>query len=230
MNRLQQGAQASSEDLDKLSEELKQLQDQHEDHKTIAQEGHTYHLDLLKRCSEQWDKITSLAQKEMLTKEEEQTLCDLKNQFTVVLCADHQMAKLVPYWGMSAQPGSTYYLQKLSNDLFGIVDHSSGSSTVYMFDERAGPKNTDHTISYLTNFISTLPVWVRRVHIFLDNTCSTNKNYFLMAWAHEMVLQDQLNFYESPFSSQGLLNFLLTSFSAKSHSHTTKVMYLALMA
>ena len=32
------------------------------------------------------------------------------------------------------------YVQKLSNDTLGIVDHSHGESTVYIFDERLGPK------------------------------------------------------------------------------------------
>ena len=40
------------------------------------------------------------------------------------------MQKLVPYWGISPEPGSTYYLQKLSYDLFGIVDHRDESSAV----------------------------------------------------------------------------------------------------
>ena len=60
------------------------------------------------------------------------------------------MAKLVPNWGLSAQPGSTYYLQKFNHDVFGIVEHGSNLSTEYLFDECAGPKNTDHNISYLT--------------------------------------------------------------------------------
>ena len=38
------------------------------------------------------------------------------------------MSKLVPYWGLSAQPGSTYYLQKLSHDIFRIVDHGQKAS------------------------------------------------------------------------------------------------------
>lgn len=59
------------------------------------------------------------------------------------------MQKLVPYWGSSPQPGSTYYLQKLSYDLFRIVDHRDESSAVYIFDERVGTKTADHTISYI---------------------------------------------------------------------------------
>ena len=77
-------------------------------------------------------------------------LAQQKARFDLVLCADYQMCKLVPYWGCSAEPGSTFYLQKLNHDIFGIVNHGSGCSTVYLFDERVGPKNTDITQYYLT--------------------------------------------------------------------------------
>ena len=91
------------------------------------------------------------------------------------------MCKLVPYWGLSAQPGSMYYLQKQNHDVFGIVNHAQKVSTVYLFDERVGHKKTDHTICYLTDYLAKLPSWISRVHLFLDNTSSTNKNCYLMA-------------------------------------------------
>ena len=56
------------------------------------------------------------------------------------------MQKLLSHWGLPSQPGSTYYLQKLSHDIFGIVDHQEHHSTLYIFDEMVGPKNTDYTI------------------------------------------------------------------------------------
>ena len=69
--------------------------------------------------------------------------------------------------------------------MFGVVDHSSDSFTVYLFDERIGAKNTDHTVSYLTDFVSKHAPWTTRLHLFLDNASSTNKNFYMMA---EMVL------------------------------------------
>ena len=50
------------------------------------------------------------------------------------------LTKLIPSWGRTEQPGSTYYLQKVSHDVFGIVDHSVQKSTVYIFDERIALK------------------------------------------------------------------------------------------
>ena len=76
------------------------------------------------------------------------------------------MGKLVPYWGESPQLGSTYYFQKLNHNVFGIVNHATNKAAVYLFDERISPKNTDHTVSYLTHYLAGLPDFVRRVHLF----------------------------------------------------------------
>ena len=89
------------------------------------------------------------------------------------------MSKLLPHWGHSPQPSSTYYLQKVSYDIYGIVDHRDGSGHLYLMNATAGPKNTDHTISYLMHYLKSsakVPSWVRRVHVFMDNAGSTNKD------------------------------------------------------
>ena len=70
--------------------------------------------------------------------EVEEELEQLKPRLTLVNSAAYQMTKLLPSWGYS---GLTYYLQKLSHDLFGIVNHSNDSSAVYIFNERIGLKN-----------------------------------------------------------------------------------------
>ena len=45
------------------------------------------------------------------------------HSFTLVLSAGYQQAKLLPHWGRSAQPASTYYLTMESHNIFGIVAH-----------------------------------------------------------------------------------------------------------
>ena len=108
---------------------------------------------------------------------------------------------------MSDQPGSTYYLQKLNHNLFGIVNHANNTSAVYLFDETVGPKNTDHTLSFLLHYIHLLPSWVKCVHLFLDNTSSTNKNFYTMAWAMELIQQDVLHFIRISFLIAGHTKF-----------------------
>ena len=118
-----------------------------------------------------------------------------------------------------------FYLlhQKVSHDIYGIVNHATNSSVVCLLDERIGPKNTDHMISYTMHYISNLPDpdWVRRVHLFLDNTCSTNKNYYSMGWAQEMVQQGQLDFFRVSSLITGHTKFspdLLFSIIAKTYN------------
>ena len=90
------------------------------------------------------------------------------------------------------------------------MNHASDSSMVCIFDERVGPKNTDHTLSYMTHYLNKmadLPAWVRRIHIFLDNTVSTNKNRYTMSWASEMVQQDMFEFIRISFMIAGHTKF-----------------------
>ena len=88
----------------------------------------------LTRCKDEMVKIKALEEKPDKSEVEEEELEQLKSRFILVISADYQMSKLLPSWGCSPQPGSTYYLQKLSHDLFGIVNHSDDSSAVYIFD------------------------------------------------------------------------------------------------
>ena len=103
-----------------------------------------------------------------------------KTVMTVVLSADEQQAKLVPYWGFSAQPASTYYFQ-VSHDAFGIIEHCDEKRHVILLNERIGLKNTDHTVSYLQQKITEATnqhSWMCRVLVFLDNATNTKKITF----------------------------------------------------
>ena len=87
-----------------------------------------------------------------LTLVETDELETLQHCFTLTISADNQQSKLIPSWGKTEQPGSTYYLQKVLHDIFGVVDHWDDEGTLYLFDERIGPKNTDNTISFLLTY------------------------------------------------------------------------------
>ena len=223
VNRLLQSSNAAPEEVKRLQDEITSLKQDLECHRQEAQKSHEYYVEVTTRCTSEWNDIIALESKSDLTEEEERILSSLKNKFNVVVSADYQMGKLVPYWGYSPQPGSTYYLQKLNHDVFGIVNHATNSSEVYLFDERVGPKNTDHTISYLLDWTSKLPQWVKRVHLFLDNTSSTNKNCYLMAWACEMIQHGRLSFIRISFLIAGHTKFspdLLFSKIAQSYNRS----------
>ena len=151
LNRLQQSGSSSSEQLQSLEMQIEASRQELETHKQEAAKSHEYYKEMVDRCSKQWKKIKEL-EETVTSSEEESVLTNLKTTFTMTIDADYQMSKLIPHWGYSPQPGSTYYFQKLSHDILGIANHATARSTVYILDERLSPKNTDHTLSYLMDF------------------------------------------------------------------------------
>lgn len=146
LNHIRQTGSSSALEQQQLQEEMKTLRDSLEDHRKKAQRSHEDYISLTERCKKEMEKINTLDEKTDRSREEEDELVRLKKFVS-------QMSKLIPSWGYSPQPGSTYYLQKLSHDILGIVNHSDNSSAIYIFDEHAAPKNTDHTISYITDYL-----------------------------------------------------------------------------
>ena len=130
-------ASADPNDISLLENDKTSLSQALEDHRHKAAEAHKYYVDATKLCACEWAEIADLKERS-LSPEENEHLTAMKRKFSVVLSADYQMSKLVPYWGASPQPGSTYYLQKLSHDIYGIVNHATNDSKVYLFDERIG--------------------------------------------------------------------------------------------
>ena len=95
---------------------------------------------MIERCRSVWKKIAEFEQKSTLSEADMDQLEALKHQFTLVLSADYQQAKLLSHWGHTAQPGQIYYFQKISYDIFGIVDHRTDQNSIYLFNETIGPK------------------------------------------------------------------------------------------
>ena len=148
--------------------------------------------------------------KTVLTAAEQELLESKKHAFTLIISTDYQQSKLIPYWGNSAQPGSTYYLQKVSHDVFGLLYHRSDQQHITLFDERIGPKNTDHTISIVQGYIKKVTEthpWIRKALLFLDNAANTNKNRYLFSWGMELVEQGTLDYVRFCFMVAGHTKF-----------------------
>ncbi len=148
-----------------------------------ANELEHYRQQTNKSCSLYRD-IQELQKKES----KEAKLQELKGQIIFTFSLDYQQSKLTPHWGFSAQPSETYYLRKLSHNIFGIVDHTLAKNAVYVLDERTGgAKNADTTISFVDHYIhQQIPSWARHLCLFMDNG-ATNKNQFIIQWAMELV-------------------------------------------
>ena len=149
LNRLQQSGSASAGELGARETTKQELEEELTQHKSTATKSREYYKSTTDKCKQQWKKIVQLTNQSVLSRSEE--LVSTKHCFTATISADFQQLKLVPSWGRTEQPESTY-LQKVSHNLFGIVNHSTDESLMYIFDECIGPKNTDHTLSFLTLF------------------------------------------------------------------------------
>ena len=109
----------------------------------------------------------------------------------------------------------------MSYDIYGIVDHRDESGHLYILNETIGPKNTDHSFSYIMHYLMStgkVPRWVRRVHVFMDNAGSMNKNQYMMAAILEIVQLKVLDFLRISFMVAGHTKFapdLLFSVTAR---------------
>ncbi len=80
-------------------------------HRQESAEAYKYFMDVTKKCKTDWAEIVELDGRPELTDDKEEKLVAMKHKFNLVLSADYQMGKLIPYWGQSPQPASTCYLQ-----------------------------------------------------------------------------------------------------------------------
>lgn len=159
----------------------------HQEHKEEAQNGLEYYKKLVSETRTTYMRIPMLEEQQS-TPENRAELNKLKENFSAFVSADYMMGKNLPFWGNSAQPSKTYYMMKLVHDILGVVDHASGIRYAYICDEvAAGPKSTDHTISFLDNYIKVnVAIWIRHLTLCLDNA-RICKNQYLIAWAVELV-------------------------------------------
>jgi len=115
-----------------------------------------------------------------------------------LIAIDYMQEQTLPYFGRSAQPGSTYYLQKETIHLFGAVciqyteradfeyQHPGGNSVFLTSEREDGAKSSDHLLSYLLLILNQLPIGCRRLQLCGDNA-ATIKSRYLLAWAMETV-------------------------------------------
>ena len=85
-----------------LESNIKDCENLLKEHKTKARLSHEDYVKLMGRCKEEMEKIRTLEQDSEANKDE---LAHRKQKFTLTLSTDYQMNKLVPYWGLSPQPG-----------------------------------------------------------------------------------------------------------------------------
>ena len=198
------------EQLQRLEDNKSRMSQQLAEHKEDAAKAREFFHKMTDRCKTDWQTIINLQNKDSITETENTTLEKLKRNFVLVLSCDYQMSKLIPQWGKTEQPGQTYYLMKVSHDIFGIVDHRANEKFVYIFSEEIGPKNTDHTISFLHHHLQNVQAnhpWIKQLCIFMDNAGSTNKNRYMFAWTIDAVQSCSLDSIHVAFMVAGHTKF-----------------------
>ena len=102
INRIRQSGNATDE-LRQAEAEKSEIEKELEEHKDAAQKSLSFYRNMKEKCKKLWTQIEELQEKSR-TPDEEQDLQRQKHAFTLVLSADHQMSKVLPYWGESPQP------------------------------------------------------------------------------------------------------------------------------
>ena len=98
LNRLRQAAASAPEDLIGLEEEIQSCQADLAKHREEASESHAYFVEVTATCATRWKRIAALEDKSNLNEDESEELAGLKSKFEIVLSANYEMSKLVPFW------------------------------------------------------------------------------------------------------------------------------------
>ena len=117
INRKLQSGDVDAAEIQQLESEKESLETKLQEYKEVVCQSLQYYKEMKNWCCEQWKGIIDLEEKSEKSSAKEEKLDQLKHCFTLVISADYQMQKLIPYWGDSPQPGCTYYFQKLSHDI-----------------------------------------------------------------------------------------------------------------
>ena len=152
---LVESGSAQRNEIHQIETNIKKIETEKKVHKEDAFKAREFHHTMIERCRSVWKKIAEFEQKSTLSEVDTDQLEGLKHQFALVLSADHQQAKL-PHWG------------RIVDD---HTDNHTDQNSIYLFNETIGPKNTDHTISFLENYLQTVHLaypWINIVCFFLD--------------------------------------------------------------
>ena len=158
INHLLASAMADPRQVSCLEDEKEALKQALEGHCHEAEQAHKYYVDTAKECGEEWAEIAELDGKSTLTDEEQERLAAKKINCDFSRLPNEQTCSI---FGPVSAAG--FYLLPSEIKSRHLRYCEPCDYVLYLLDERIGPKNTEHTISYITQYILNLPDWVRRV-------------------------------------------------------------------
>jgi hypothetical protein len=92
-----------------------------EEHKMDAGCELQHYREQTKKSRTLYQHIENLLSTRTKAKFDRLKLQELKEQLVFTFSLDYQQSMLIPHWGFSPQLRYTYYLRKLSHNIFGIV-------------------------------------------------------------------------------------------------------------
>ena len=102
---------------------------------------------------------------------------------TAVLAIDYQKNSPLPLTGVSQE----YCKRQLWIHNFCIHDNVTNDATMFLYAEHYVKKGPNEVISRLNYYFDGLPTSISKVHIFLDNCFSQNKNPYLIAYLNVLA-------------------------------------------
>ena len=166
-----------------IETEKEQLQSSLNTHREEASDSHTCHNEAVKQCRETWLKIID-PEKKSDAENDTPELQHLNETFILVVCADYQQSKLIPYWGDLHSQAWCIICRKFLR-YFWHYWLQKWPRVCVLSTRNNWSKNTDNTLSYLYHFLcesGQVPSWISPIHLFLDNACSMNKHYYMTAF------------------------------------------------
>ena len=100
-----------------------------------------------------------------------------------ILAMDYQKNLPLPLTGISQE----YYKRQLWIHNFCIHDNVTNDATTFLYAEHYAKKGPNEVISCLNYYFDGLPTSISKVHIFLDDCFSQNKNRYLIAYLNVLA-------------------------------------------
>ena len=100
-----------------------------------------------------------------------------------ILAMDYQKNLPLPLTGISQE----YYKRQLWIHNFCIHDNVTNDATTFLYAEHYAKKGPNEVISCLNYYFDGLPTSISKVHIFLDDCFSQNKNGYLIAYLNVLA-------------------------------------------
>ena len=95
-----QSGSSSAEDIQSNKQAVAEIEQELRGHKSRATEAQAFYRETTTKCLELWKDLEALMAKTSLSSEEVEELASKKHTFTLILSADYQQSKLIPYWGV----------------------------------------------------------------------------------------------------------------------------------